>query len=489
LVAVRLRELAESVANLWVASDQPGRMEFVTSILRACEILPHPPSPHHEAKPLKGGEEKFLAVCEFLYGGPYISAKNLRLKLSEEILVYPHSISQSLGHESLSEALASESAGCDTSGWSVEKALGILKSVYTHDSISLCYKMDELEALLFWNAACSSAPTPMSKHSFLCSLAWCLGLRDRLTHEDIYGAYATTPFLEVLLRLLNEPESIPLLTPRAECAMRGGHYQPWGKSRLPEGAYLDVMRGPRRFLHIHERKATLRGRDGKHVVGLKTMWDGHRPRGNWIIEVESLGNRLWCATDCLFHNEPIIDLPYEERLAHLEAWAKDEKRLDVIVPMLLTGHETVADISGMLEGSNMARIVDGGAYKPGSDCGWIVVHHAFQFRLLVTDVKRNDDGYVELRLAALDGHDTYPVHTVTLDTEKSSSVLLALNRRGFTPEEDWEDVQGLGIIMEGSCTDIAPGTYHFLNYEPLGINSELGRGDASQYTDIIEAAS
>ncbi len=486
---MRLRELAKSAATLWTApSHLDSRMAFVSDILRACEIFLHPPSPHHEAKPPKGGAEKILAVCEFLYDGPYISPKNLRLKLSEEINVYPHSISQTLGHESLAEMLASESEGCESNDWSVEKALAILKSLYSHDIMDLCYKMDELEAMLFWNAACSSSPVPMSKHSFLCSLAWCLGLRDKISHDEIYSAYATTPFSEVVLRLLNEPESIPLLMPRAECAMRGGHYQPWTHSQLPEDTFLDIIRGPRRFLHIHDKKATLRGRDGKRVIGLKTMWDGHRPRGNWIIEVESMDNRLWCATDCLYHNESIIDLPYEERLSHLESWAKDEKRLDVIVPFALSGHETVAEISGMLEDSHMARIVSSGPYKPGADCGWIVVHHAFQFRLLVTEVRRNQDGFIELKLAALDGHDTYPVHLLTLDTDKSQSALLILSQRGHVPEEDWEDVEQLGIILEGTCTDIEPGTYRFLNYQPLSFNGELGRGDASQYTDIIEVA-
>ena len=42
--------------------------------------------------------------------------------------------------------------------------------------------------------------------------------------------------------------------------------------------------------------------------------------------------------------------------------------------------------------------------------------------------------------------------------------------------------------MEGSCTDMDKETHEFLNYEPSGINGELGRGDASQFTDIVEVA-
>ena len=77
---------------------------------------------------------------------------------------------------------------------------------------------------------------------------------------------------------------------------------------------------------------------------------------------------------------------------------------------------------------------------------------------------------------------------LTLDAEQCANIIYTFNRRGFTPEEDWEDIEGLGIIMEGSCTDIDKETHEFLNYEPSGINGELGRGDASQFTDIVEVA-
>ena len=81
------------------------------------------------------------------------------------------------------------------------------------------------------------------------------------------------------------------------------------------------------------------------------------------------------------------------------------------------------------------------------------------------------------------------MHTETLDVEQSTNIIFTLNRRAFTPEEDWEDIEQLGVVMEGSCTDINKETHEFLNYEPGGVNGELGRGDISQFTDIVEAAS
>ena len=368
------------------------------------------------------------------------------------------------------------------------QALAILKDIDRYDILGLTQQMDELEALLFWTAALSKNPSNFTRGAFLYALA-CVRTPDwKFTPDDTLLAYSTTPFLEVVSRLLHSPETIPALKPRAESPVRGANYHPWGKSSMPEGCFLDIVRGPRRFLHIHDAKAVLRNRNGDRCVRLHSMWSGHRPAGNWIVEVESINSRLWSVTDCLFRNGPTIHLSYEERLAQLEPWSHHEKRLKVVQPLALTGHEAAVDIMEMLGDDDMARIVDPGPYKPGDRGGWILIHHAFQFRLLVTHAKKDSNGFVCLRLAALDGFDTYHIHTLTLDTEQSTALIFTLNRRGFTPEEDWEGIEGLGVVLEGSCTDIDKDTYEFLNYEPTGVNGELGRGDTSQFTDIVEAA-
>jgi len=469
---MELKTLALLVADLW-CSEKPDFWEksaVVTAMLEA------------------GDDEDFIAACELLYNGPYTSAKNLRLKLADEANVYSHTPLNNLKGETFPQALASESRDYESEGLTVKQALAILKEIDRYDILGLTRQMGELEALLFWGAALSRAPSNFTRGAFIYALACVRTPEWEFTPDDTLLAYSTTPFLEVVNRLLHSPETIPSLKPRAESPVRGANYQPWGKSSTPEGYFLDIVRGPRRFLHIHDGKAALRNRNGERCVSLHSMWSGHRPRGDWIVEVESIDNRLWSVTDCLFRNGSTIHLPYEERLVELEPWSHHDKRLKIAKPLLLTGHEAAVDVMEMLGDGDMARIVDPGPYKPGGKGGWILIHHAFQFRLLVTHAKKDQDGFVCLRLAALDGFDTYHIHTLTLDAEQSANIIFTFNRRGFTAEEDWEDTEGLGVVMEGSCTDIDRSTYEFLNYEPTGVNGELGRGDTTQFTDIVEVA-
>ena len=473
MVKMRLRKVAELAAELWIKEPHfENRKAFIRGVIE-------------EAK----NDEEIIELCDFLFCGPYISSKNLRLKLSEEVNVYPHTISQSLGHETLPEILASESEGAQSTGITITQCLGIAKDLYNNDILTLCNQMDELEALLFWSTVLTSRPISMSQGSFLYALAWAHVPHMKFKPNDIHAAYSTIPFLEVVIRLLKSPETLPMLTPRPDCAMKGGHYQQWGKTTMPENSFVDIVRGPRRFLYIHNRKATLRNSDGAKVIGLKTMWDGHKPRGDWIVEVESMNNKLWCVTDCLYYNESKIHLPYKERIHILRFWASNGKRMKVIEPMELTGNESATQIMSLLDDNEIARIVENEPYKPGDNNGWILVHHAFQFRLLITQMRKNEDGFICLRLAVLDGFDSFPIHTLTLDAEASANVILILNRRAVSPEEDWEDIENLGIVVEGTCTNIEPETYKFLNFEFTGINGELGRGDTSQFTDIVEACS
>jgi len=470
LDALHLKRVSEIAATFWSSTQgKKAAREFVESLVA-------------EAK----DEHEMVEAAEFIFGGPYLSAKNLRLKLAEEANVYAHTISQSLGYDSLAESLASESQGNPSTGMTISRALAICKDIHQYDILMLASKMDELEALMFWNCLLSTRPIPMHQKTFLHTICSNYHKRFQFSQGDIAGAYATTPFIELLIRVLRSPETIPSLKPRAGCAIRGALYKPWGKSILPEKGYLDIVRGKRHFLYIFSSKAVLRNREGTTVVGLKRKWDGRKPAGDWIVEVEILDDKLWCITDCLYYNESTIHLPYEERISLLQNWLSGGRPIKVIEPVRLTGEESATDIMSMMENGEIARIVDEGAYRPNEHSGWILVHHAFQFRLLITHIRRDKDGNIAVRLAALDGFDTYPIHTHTFDSEGSNNAFLHVNRRGFTPEEDWEDVEHLGIVVEGSCTDIDSQSLAFRNYESAGINGELGRGDVSQFTDIVE---
>jgi len=464
---VTLLLAAEMALNLWEDRKGKARAEVMETLLRFT------------------GLEGLLDCLRLYYGGQRISPRMAKHMFCEAAGVWPEVWEVAVKEESFSDVLATESSDSGPSGWSVKQALTMLDDLEQHDLLRICHSMNEVEAFVFWKAAFGEKVLPISELSFVCALGW----QSRINVQTVTSAYHMMPVDELVMRIVADPESLPYVHPKPKRGVQACNFRPWGRNILPDEGYVDIVSGKRRFLHVHrDRKGdsvcTLRDRTGAVVPGLPMKWDGVAPEGEWIVEVEE-NYRLQRVTDCLYHDESVIGLPYEERLAHLEAW---KPLMRVTTPSPLTPHDSAQSILTEAKDGEQVRILNGSPYTPGESGGWILLNSIFQFFLLLTHVKRNGDGYAVVRLAAMDGFDPESVCELTLDGLLSTTLFARLTFRERLIEREWEVVENLGVLLEVSCTDIEADTYRFLNPIAASIASDLGRGDTSQFTDIVEAS-
>ena len=109
---------------------------------------------------------------------------------------------------------------------------------------------------------------------------------------------------------------------------------------------------------------------------------------------------------------------------------------------------------------------------------------AFHLHLLVTEVKRDPEYNVLVKLSVMDGFEPFSVYECALTDGLANHMRDRLAREGVLAGTQWLPVDEYAIVLvvEVRKTD----NFELQDAEILHIDSNLGISDTSQLTDLIE---
>lgn len=454
-------------------------------------------------------KDEILLCVRLFYSEGYMTNYQLKERFCEETGIYPEIWEEAIGDRSFAYVLALESSDCKSSGRSLAQMLTTIERICENERplLKICHSMSEVEARLFWHAVLGER-FPIAFKTFVSGLAllhrpkihrdWGNVKKSKGKKRAEIGFSRTVVELadtmgkhELVSRILKDQNSLPrseILNPRR--AIKGGTFLPWGHIHLPADTYLDVVGGSRYFLHsfgtsMGHDAYYLRDRTGARLNAEQVPFTP--PPDDWIVEVEVTGDPLEISvvTDCLYHRRPMADRPYSERITYLNEseWA-NLTQVRTLRPV--PEHESSTTLLEQVPPDTSLRLLKDEPYQFGMPIGWVLAGRAFEFNVLLTDIRRDRNNSLHARIAVMDGHDPFPVAQIILPKDVGPAVSDRLAKRGVSFGTDWEDVCEKGIVLRSYCSEIDPNSFQFNEPAMLSVIDDSGLGDVNQLTDVIE---
>tara|TARA_R110002020_G_scaffold9276_8_gene36658 strand:+ start:838 stop:2313 length:1476 start_codon:yes stop_codon:yes gene_type:complete len=388
--------------------------------------------------------------------------------------------------------LASESSGVGGEGWTVKQALLAMHRIENEGVLKIAQEMHEEEAVLFWSRAIGEQePIPIDR--FLQMFSYLPNVNKVASLPTIREKLVAMSPFEILNRLCSErvevEETSSYLQPGQP--FRAPLFKVWTSMVAPQGVYADVVKGPRRYLHITEFppgnfKGILYSRDRQVITKFSSS---ELPIFNKevIFEVEMRGVNMEKVTDvfALGDDWKVSKLPYSERMALLD---KEEISLPINRAKLLEEGSDIGYLIESLEEQESIRLLKSGPMEIKDDAGWLVLQKAFHIHLILSAICKDDDFNTHLRLSVLDGYETYEVAEVEVDTTVAQHIRTRLGRHGVLVGKTWMPVDEYGIIVISEVTGFDLNKMRVTKMTVKYADDSLGFSDASQLTDLIEIA-
>jgi len=379
--------------------------------------------------------------------------------------------------------LASESSEMAGEGWSIKQAIMAMHALKEGSVLETAKKLHRDEAPLFWARVLGERP-PMPLDKLLAAVA--KGRQSAISVTKARNMLAVESPFVILARLLND-DALPYepLGIQPGQPFKGPVYHIWSKATLPEKMYIDPIDGPRRYLHITQPigkghpKGILYNREGSmtgtlHYTSLPTQ------EGEHVFEVETDGIVVNCITDYLSTTDDwyLFERPYVDRLKEVP-----QVKCHVRTPTIAEGGSSVEKVLNRVDGS--VRLVSAGPFAPGEDGGWVLNTSTYEYPLLLTRVKKDEQYEFHAILSALDGFDIRDVGQVKVPVNVLEHLRLRLAKAGYLIGHEWMPVDEEGIIFNVEVKAIES-DLTISNCEIVNLDDNLGFSDTSQITDLAE---
>ena len=420
------------------------------------------------------------------YPRQFVSFRELRDDVCKKLSISPLVWDEALAGKPMVPLLALESPEYGGEGMTVKQALTLMARVQDLGFLDIAGKMNEKEALMFWSRATGENPMmPITR--FLQLVSYVTEGRSQ-SLQSIRRMMETMQPAEIIQKLLGEEKvDIEVRTMQPGQPFTGPIYRAWNKLVTPTEVYAEVVSSPRRYLHITEFpkgkfNGVLYNRD-KQVIGKVTKLPYQESEA--IFEVEADANQVKCVTDILAlgNDWDIYKLDYRDRASYLE-------RLN-INSHIKTGKPLQAstDFSQMLEtleGQERLRLTFTSGFEIGGSGGWLILKDAFHVHLLVTAIKKDEEFNTHIRLAAMDGYETYEVGQVTVPVTVAQHMRQRLAQQGALVGMNWlpVDEYALVVVLEMGEFNLTQLSVKDGKVEYLDDN--MGYSEVSQLTDLIE---
>ena len=424
----------------------------------------------------------------------FTTAFHIRQEICKELAISPEVWDEVLMGKPIVPALAEESNISKSEGISLRKAFALMHKIEDVNILKLCARMSEVEARLFWARVLGEKP-PIPITRFLQLFSYVGGegrsiryIRRLLTAmtpiEIIALLKGTDPRLKAMEKdSLKVQPGVPFIGP---------YYPAWTKATVPNGVYLDIIKGPRRFLHITEFpkgewRGVLYSRDRKAVGKLTASQLPIDPNQEYIFEVETNSNAVSKITDiiCVGDDWEFYNRPYRERLSHAELLSL---KVDYNKPTILESGTDISHVLNRLQDDERVRLVSEGPFQIGGEGGWMLMQSAFHLHLLLSGVKRYQDYSIEARLSVMDGFEPIEVAQVVLSDGQAYQLRERLAREGVMITQGKLDTEPYTVIFVGEVRKIDLSQMIIKDVEILHMDETLGLSDVSQFTDIVELA-
>jgi hypothetical protein len=359
-----------------------------------------------------------------------------------------------------------------TSEFSLSEIKAIMSNWNKEDSIlEMCTKLNREEAFFFWSRMLGIR-APITARQFVLFFA-----SGKCDYHKVKHGFNVMPISEVLHRIISHIP-MPTYDVVSPCVpFAPAYYSGWSKSTLPPDVYIDMVRGPRQFLHISDGHGHLYNRDRK----LMTSDISIGIEGNHIFEVE-VGNEL-LITDYLYSDEKpqLKNDSYIDRLSYVGNMLQEMK---VITPRTPKNGETANLLLEQCEPDTQVRLVSHGAYPIGDIGGWLLIKNAFSFYLLLmTVVKEKDDTY-HITLGAVDGDEPFIIYEGPISSTVAYHIHRRIEKKILHEEIDLLD-EAIVAHIEGIELDRDNMRLKRINF--IGVNDDLGLSDVTQMVDVIES--
>jgi len=112
--------------------------------------------------------------------------------------------------------------------------------------------------------------------------------------------------------------------------------------------------------------------------------------------------------------------------------------------------------------------------------------NAFHLHLLVNAIRRDENFTTHIRLSALDGYELYEVGQLELPLTVAQHMRQRLAQQGVLAGQDWLPVDEYALVVVTEMNGFSLEDLTLMNGEVHYLDDNLGYGDVSQLTDLIE---
>jgi len=423
------------------------------------------------------------------YQRQFISIDWLRNNVCKELGISTLAWDDALMGRPIVPTLAIESSEFCGEGMTVKQALMLMHRIREEGFLSVAEKMNENEALLFWSRALDeqymlpidrflqtiSHLSSFSKHSLL-------AIRNMLD--------TMTPH-EALIRIMkHEDETLhEIRTMQPGMAFSSPIYRGWNKTTTPETVYAEYLERPRRYLHITEfPEGTYTGvlyNKEKQVSGTISQFTLPYTKAEAIFEVEVDTTIIKSITDIMAHDDDwgIHKMDYADRIEYLNG-------LSLKVPVnsgkLIEGDTDLHHLLETISSNGRLRLTLPGPFKIGEHGGWIILKDSFHLHLLVTAIKKDEEFHTHVRLAAMDGYETYDIGETSITVGVAQHMRVRLAKIGVLVGKTWMPVEEHGMVVMAEVTGVDLKGMRATHINVIHMDDNMGYSDVSQLTDLAE---
>ena len=378
--------------------------------------------------------------------------------LAQSYGLFPEEYEQLMDEHEMPALLASESPPTVEKSLTLREVIELKEIIYTGGDVNadiLFNSMSQLSAMVFWGYAFG---------------------KNCLSHKRIMQAVASItkydtnhlqrmrtimPTGEIIQRALKE--TLPNeYTIEPAYPFKAPHYSRWNRWSLPfKQTHYEIVRGKGYYAHRRGDAVFCFDSAARRVNRSPAFNDTNF---DFVCEMDEAGNIVeWLYTD----NEPTLWKKHRSKRVDKPKEVKDRAHLRALVQSLDDGE--------------MLRLIDAerAYFHSGAVGGFIVPRRTFDLPLLILGGYRDGEG-IRVKIAALDGFDTFPVGYAFVKADDIPERLARLY-----------DAQSMIDIDEGLI-----GIFHALSYDHdtktlrapylTRIDTTLGQSDAIQIGDLME---
>jgi hypothetical protein len=360
---------------------------------------------------------------------------------------------------------------CESPHEEVDDPLTIPEALQTmHDLTSLDSKVDILHlftrmdrggAYVYWSRAFGQPVIPLT------GIVRAVAHVTPYTRNRIRSGHSMEPLDRVLKKALNG-ELSEHFTVQAGIAFRGPTYAAWNQWTVPfTNTYVDIVKGPRFYVHRVLEGGEYRNRvydmDGR-LTPYDTPYDG------LCGTVSAIG---YC------DDEQVLEYIF---LDDHSKWASPllERAVSPCPYIRVNDEHHLADLISSLEEEEYIRLVDGDRahIHSGHTGGFIVRRRMHEMPLLIMEGRRQNEEYLNLKVAAMDGFN--PVTIGTSNLRMSEGLPFSLYPIRNTPE--WVSLLEDNIVGRFYALGMKNGRLRAPSL--ISVDENLGLSDVIQLGDI-----